>query len=176
MRRALRVVSGLGARCSELFRFQHANGGDGFTVETIPENYMHVARKGNPVAGDTIADVWSDLDRVGPAAFDQFRDDARAGEAIVESYAGERQSFQVSPATVLLLLRRRPRPQEVSDQLEFPRSLIGTIIPEIDALALDHGLNTAIGRSTVLPMIIRVLRSPLISDDPESVGEGGVLG
>jgi hypothetical protein len=34
--------------------------------------------------------------------------------------------------------------------------LIGTIIPEFDAVADDHGLNTAIGRSTVLPMIIRL--------------------
>ena len=34
--------------------------------------------------------------------------------------------------------------------------MIGTIIPEFDAISDDHGLNTAIGRSTVLPMIIRV--------------------
>ena len=49
----------------------------------------------------------------------------------------------------LLLMRRRPSPQEVRD-------LIGTIIQEFDTVADDHGLNTAIGRSTVLPMIIRL--------------------
>ena len=53
----------------------------------------------------------------------------------------------------LLLLRRRPSPQEVRDQPELPRRLIGTIIQEFDTVA---GLNTAIGRSTVLPMIIRL--------------------
>jgi hypothetical protein len=56
----------------------------------------------------------------------------------------------------LLLLRRRPTPQEVQGQPELPRRLIGTIISEFDAIADDHGLNTAIGRSTVLPMTIRV--------------------
>ena len=56
----------------------------------------------------------------------------------------------------LLLLRRRPTPGEIRDQPELPRRLIGTIIPEFDTIADDHGLNTAIGRSGVLPMIIRV--------------------
>ena len=56
----------------------------------------------------------------------------------------------------LLLLRRRPSPQEVRDQPELPRRLIGTIIQEFDTVADDHGLNKAIGRSTVLPMIIRL--------------------
>lgn len=88
----------------------------------------------------------------------QFGNDARAGEETIEAYAGRRQSFQVSPATMLrlLLLRRRPTPQEIRDQPELPRRLIGTIIPEFDTIADDHGLNTAIGRSAVLPMIIRV--------------------
>ena len=56
----------------------------------------------------------------------------------------------------LLLLRRRPSPQEVRDQPELPRRLVGTIIPDFDAIADDHGLNTAIGRSPVLPMVIRL--------------------
>ena len=34
--------------------------------------------------------------------------------------------------------------------------MIGTIIPDFDAIADDHGLNTAIGRSAVLPMVIRL--------------------
>jgi hypothetical protein len=108
--------------------------------------------------GGAMADVWSDVDRAGPMASGQFGDDARAGEEIIEAYAGRRQSFQVSPATMLrlLLLRRRPTPQEIRDQPELPRRLIGTIIPEFDTIADDHGLNTAIGRSAVLPMIIRV--------------------
>lgn len=59
----------------------------------------------------------------------------------------------------LLLLRRRPMPREVREQPELPRRLIGTVIPDFDAIADDHGLNTAIGRSAVLPMIIR-LRLP----------------
>jgi hypothetical protein len=105
-----------------------------------------------------IADVWSDVNRARFTAFDQFEDEARAGEEIVESYAEKRQSFPVSPATMLrlLLLRRRPTPQEVRDQPEFPRRLIGTVIPDFDTIADDHGLNTAIGRSAVLPMIIRL--------------------
>jgi len=124
----------------------------------ILQSWMQGWRVTCRACGDAIADVWSDVDRAGPAAFDQFEDEAGAGEEIVESYAGRRQSFQVSPATMLrlLLLRRRPTPQEVRDQPELPRRLIGTIIPEFDAIAHDHGLNTAIGRSTVLPMIIRV--------------------
>jgi hypothetical protein len=105
-----------------------------------------------------IADVWSDVNRAGFGAYDQFEDEARAGEKIVEGYVGKRQSFPVSPATVLrlLLLRRRPTPQEIRDQPELPRRLIGTVIPDFDAIADDHGLNTAIGRSAVLPMIIRL--------------------
>lgn len=104
-----------------------------------------------------MADVWSEVDRAEPTASGQFGDNARAGEEIIEAYAGRRQSFQVSPATMLrLLLRRRPTPQEIRDQPELPRRLIGTIIPEFDTIADEHGLNTAIGRSVVLPMIIRV--------------------
>ena len=107
--------------------------------------------------GGAMADVWSEVDRAEPTASGQFGDNARAGEEIIEAYAGRRQSFQVSPATMLrLLLRRRPTPQEIRDQPELPRRLIGTIIPEFDTIADEHGLNTAIGRSVVLPMIIRV--------------------
>jgi hypothetical protein len=107
--------------------------------------------------GAVLADIWSDENRAGPS-LGRFEDEARAGEEIVEAYAGRRQSFQVSPATMLrlLLLRRRPSPQEVRDQPELPRRLIGTIIPDFDAIADDHGLNTAIGRSPVLPMVIRL--------------------
>ena len=91
-------------------------------------------------------------------ALGRFEDEAGAGEEIIDAYSARRQTFQVSPAAMLrlLLLRRRPTPQEIRDQPELPRRLIGTIIPEFDAIADDHGLNTAIGRSTVLPTIIRV--------------------
>lgn len=108
--------------------------------------------------GGAITDVWSDVDRAGTTAHGRSEDSARAGEEIVEAYAARRQSFQVSPATMLrlLLLRRRRTPQEIRDQAELPRRLIGTIIPDFDTIADDHGLNTAIGRSAVLPMIIRV--------------------
>ena len=70
------------------------------------------------VCGGVIADVWSDADRAGPPGFDQYQEEARAGEEIVEKYAGRRQSFQVSPATMLRLLFcaavRRPRRYETS--------------------------------------------------------------
>jgi len=108
--------------------------------------------------GGAIKDVWSDEDRAAPTVLSQYQDEARAGEEIVEAYAERRRSLQVSPATMLrlLLLRRRPTPQEVRDQPEFPRRLIGTVISDFDTVADDRGLNTAIGRSTVLPMIIRL--------------------
>jgi hypothetical protein len=124
----------------------------------ILKSWMQGWRVTCRACGGTMADVWSDVDRVGPTASGQFGDDARAGEEIIEAYAGRRQSFQVSPATMLrlLLLRRRPTPQEIRDQPELPRRLVGMIIPEFDTIADDHGLNTAIGRSAVLPMIIRV--------------------
>jgi hypothetical protein len=79
--------------------------------------------------GAVLADVWSDENRAGLSDLGRFEDEARAGEEIVEAYAGRRQSFQVSPATMLrlLLLRRRPSPQEVRDQPELPRRLIGRI-------------------------------------------------
>jgi hypothetical protein len=56
----------------------------------------------------------------------------------------------------LLLLRRRPTPKELREQAEFQRGLIGTIVPDFDAITDEHGLNTAIGRSPVLPMVIRL--------------------
>jgi hypothetical protein len=110
------------------------------------------------VCGAGLADIWSDADKAGPTALNRFEDEARAGDEIIEAYAARRQPFQVSPATMLrlLLLRRRPTPQEVRDQPELPRRLIGTVIPDFDAIADDHGLNTSIGRSAVLPMIIRL--------------------
>jgi hypothetical protein len=124
----------------------------------ILKSWMQGWRVTCRACGGAIVDVWSDLDGIGPEALDQFEDEARAGEELVEAYAGGRQTFQVSPATVLrlLLLRRRPTPQEIRDQSELPRRLIGTMIPDFDATADDHGLNTAIGRSAVLPMIIRL--------------------
>jgi hypothetical protein len=74
-------------------------------------------------------------------------------EELIETYAARRQTFQVSPATMLglLLLCRRPPPQEIRDKPELTRRLNSTImiIPEFDAIAVDHGLDTAIGRSTV---------------------------
>ncbi len=115
----------------------------------------------SPVAGSLFHEkrhIRSDAERAGPTALGRFEDESRAGEEIVDAYAARRQTFQVSPATILrlLLLRRRPTPQEIRDQPELPRRLIDTFIPEFDAIADEHGLNTAIGRSTVLPMIIRV--------------------
>jgi hypothetical protein len=127
-------------------------------VGVVLKSWMQGWRITCRTCGGAIADVWSGQDRSDPTAFGQFEDDARAGEEVIEAYAARRQSFLVSPATMLrlLLLRRRPTPQEVRDQQELPRRLIGTIIPDFDAVADDHGLNTAIGRSQVLPMIIRV--------------------
>ena len=115
----------------------------------ILKSWMQGWRVTCRACGGAIADVWSDVDRAGPTAFGRLEEEARAGEEIIETYAGRRRSFQVSPATMLrlLLLRRRPTPQEIRDQPELPRRLIGTIIPEFDAIADDHGLNTAIGRS-----------------------------
>ena len=108
--------------------------------------------------GDAISDIWSDVDRAGAASFCQWEEEARAGEGIVEAYASGRRTFPVSPATMmrLLLLRRRPTPKEVREQPEFQHRLIGTIIPEFDMIADDHGLNAMIGRSPVLPMVIRL--------------------
>lgn len=130
------------------------NGAAGAVLRSWMQGWRVTCR----ACGGAIADVWSDVDRARLTAFDQFEDEARAGEEIVEAYAGRRQSFQASPATMLrlLLLRRRPTPQEVRDHPELPRRLIGTIIPDFDAIADDHGLNTTIGRSAVLPMIIRL--------------------
>ena len=129
------------------------NGAAGAVLKSWMQGWRVTCR----ACGGAIADVWSDANRARPAAVDQFENEARAGEEIVEAYAGRRQSFQVSPATMLrLLLCRRPTQQEVRDHPELPRRLIGTIILNFDATGDDHGLNTAIGRSTVLPMIIRL--------------------
>jgi hypothetical protein len=110
------------------------------------------------VCGGAISDIWSDVDRAGATAFGRLEEEAAAGEAIVEAYASGRRSFPISPATMmrLLLLRRRPTPQELRERPEFQRRLIGTIIPEFDAIADEHGFHTAIGRSPVLPMVIRL--------------------
>jgi len=51
--------------------------------------------------GAVLADVWSDENRAELSDLGRFEDEARAGEEIVEAYAGRRQSFQVSPATML---------------------------------------------------------------------------
>ena len=103
--------------------------------------------------GAGLADIWSDAGRAGPTDPDRFGDEPRAVEELIETYAARRQTFQVSPATMLglLLLCRRPPPQEIRDKPELPRRLNGTImiIPEFDAIAVDHELDTAIGRSTV---------------------------
>lgn len=139
----------------------------------VLKSWMQAWRATCRACGGTIADIWSDVDRAGLPASGRLEEEARAGEEIVEAYAGRRQSFEVSPATMLrlLLLRRRPTPQEIRDQPELPRRLIGTIIPDFDAIADDHGLNTAIGRSPVLPMTIRrrllagltlVMKDPLV--------------
>ena len=55
--------------------------------------------------GAVLADVWNDENRAGLSDLGQFEDEARAGEEIVEAYAGRRQSFQVSPAAMLRLKR-----------------------------------------------------------------------
>jgi len=88
----------------------------------------------------------------------RLEEEAAAGEAIAEAYANGSRTFPVSPATMmrLLLLRRRPTPKEFREQPEFQRRLIGTIIPDFDAIADDRGLNTMIGRSPVLPMVVRL--------------------
>ena len=157
----------LPADCQTLVRVRHPqqacrscaselkrNGAAGAVLKSWMQGWCVTCR----ACGAGLADIWSDADRAGPTALGRFENEARAGEEIIETYAARRQTFQVSPATMLrlLLLRRRPTPQEIRDQPELPRRLIGTIIPEFDAIADDHGLNTAIGRSTVLPMIIRV--------------------
>ena len=46
----------------------------------------------------------------------------------------------------LLLLRRRPSPQEVRDQPELPRCLIGTILQEFDTVADDHWVKHGDGK------------------------------
>jgi hypothetical protein len=74
-------------------------------------------------------------------AFDQFEDEASAGEEIVESYAEKRQSFPVSPATMLrlLLLRRRPMPPEVREQPELPRNGHPRLRRYRRRLLVEHG-------------------------------------
>ena len=120
-----------------------ADGAAGAVLKSWMQGWRVTCR----ACGGGFADVWSDADRAGPTALGQFEDEARAGEEIVEAYAARRQSFQVSPATMLrlllLILRRRPTPEEIRDRPELPRRLIGTIIPQIRAIADDHGLNTA---------------------------------
>jgi hypothetical protein len=108
--------------------------------------------------GGAVSDVWSDVDRAGAATLGRLEEDAAAGEAIVEAYASGRRSYPVSPATMirLLLLRRRPTPKEFREQPEIQRRLIGTIVPDFDVIADDRGLTTMIGRSPVLPMVVRL--------------------
>jgi hypothetical protein len=110
------------------------------------------------VCGGAISDIWSDVERAGAGTLGRLEEEAAVGETIVEAYASGRQSFPISPATMmrLLLLRRRPTPKELREQPEFQRRLIGTIIPDFDAITDEHGLNNAIGRSPVLPMAIRL--------------------
>jgi hypothetical protein len=80
------------------------------------------------------------------------------GETIIEHYAAGTQSFPISPATMLRLLLRRKftNPAELWNEPRLPRRLIGTFISGFDPIADDHGLNTAIGKTPVLPMIITV--------------------
>ena len=105
-----------------------------------------------------LEDVW--LDQIGQrqTPFAEFEADARRGEAHVEHYAAGTQTFPISPATMmrLLLLRKFTNPAELWNETRLPRRLIGTFISGFDSIADDHGLNTTIGKTPVLPMIIRV--------------------
>jgi hypothetical protein len=138
-------------RCGSQFK---RDGAAGAVLKSWVQGWRITCRS----CGDAISDIWGDVDRAGAGSFGQWEEEARAGEGIVEAYASGRRSFPVSPATMmrLLLLRRRPSPKEVREQPEFQRRLIGTIIPEFDVIADDRGLNTMIGRSPVLPMVIRL--------------------
>jgi hypothetical protein len=108
--------------------------------------------------GSLLQDVWKDNVSQGQTPFAQFEAEARMGEALVEHYAAGTQSFPISPATMLrlLLLRKFINPAELWDEPRLPRRLIGTIISSFDAIADEHGLNTGIGKTPVLPVIIRV--------------------
>lgn len=138
-------------RCGSQFK---RDGAAGAVLKSWVQGWRITCR----VCGGAISDVWSDIDRAGTATLGRLEEEAAAGEAIVEAYASGSRSYPVSPATMmrLLLLRRRPTPKESREQPEFQRRLIGTIIPDFDMIADDHGLNTMIGRSPVLPMVIRL--------------------
>ncbi|MGD0187500.1 MAG: TniQ family protein [Roseiarcus sp.] len=138
-------------RCGSQFK---RDGAAGAVLKSWVQGWRITCR----VCGGAISDVWSDVDRAGTATLGRLEEEAAAGEAIAEAYANGSRTFPVSPATMmrLLLLRRRPTPKEFREQPEFQRRLIGTIIPDFDAIADDRGLNTMIGRSPVLPMVVRL--------------------
>ncbi len=98
------------------------NGAPGAVLKSWMQGWRVTCRNCRSI----ITDVWDDRDRTASAIFGEFEDGARAGENLIEAYAGGSQSFPVSPATMLrlLLLRRRLTPQEARDQPAVPRRLI----------------------------------------------------
>jgi hypothetical protein len=111
-----------------------------------------------PILWLTLARCCQDQVRQGQTPFLGFEDDARLGEAIAERYAAGTQSLPISPVTMLglLLLRKFTSPAEHWNETRLPRRLICTFISGFDSISDDHGLNTAIGKTPVLPMNIRV--------------------
>jgi hypothetical protein len=55
----------------------------------------------------------------------------------------------------LLLLRRRPTPEEFRKSPGEARHVIGTPIGDFDEVVDDNGLSNLLGRTLVLPMTIR---------------------
>jgi TniQ len=106
--------------------------------------------------GGLLDDVWTTCDDAPP--FAGLREAARAGEGLIETYAGREQRFPISPATMmrLLLLRRRPTPEEFRKSPGEARHVIGTLIADFDEVVDDHGLSNLLGRTLVLPMRIRI--------------------
>ena len=56
----------------------------------------------------------------------------------------------------LLLLRRRPTPEEIRNSPGEARHLIGTLVANFDEVVEDHGLSNFLGRTPILPLTIRV--------------------
>ena len=155
----------LPADCQKLVRLKHPqqtcrpcalqHKRDG-AATAILKSWMQGWRMTCRTCGGLLDDIWTTSDGVPP--FAGLREAARAGEAHVEAYANQKRRFPISPATMmrLLLLRRRPTPEECRNSPGEARHLIGTLIANFDEAVDDHGLSNFIGRTAVLPMTIRL--------------------
>jgi hypothetical protein len=132
---------------------QHKRDG---AATAVLKSWMQGWRVTCRACGGLLDEVWTSRD--GTLPFPEMRDAARAGEGLIEAYAKRDQRFAISPATMmrLLLLRRRPTPEEIRNSPGEARHLIGTLVANFDEVVEDHGLSNFLGRTPILPLTIRV--------------------